>query len=286
MSQLARYCYNDTGVPYGVLTNGARWVLFDPFLQGRPFAERIICDVDILNTDVDEARDELSLMAYASLAGLRAEIELRTTLSACWEAMWDEATELTRAVAKTLRARIGREIPALAAGLDVERVARFAGARLTSLGAGTNRGRLTTVPSRPGPPTRQHPQRGSKSPRPTESRRPGAIRKRPTRIVIGGNDRPASRAKHVLVETAEWLVGQGDIVPGSDPVTMGATRYIVSNTPRHRNDAHFASPHQLSNGLYLETNYTAAACETRARDLLERFGYAPSSEYLVVEWES
>lgn len=67
---------------------------------------------------------------------------------------------------------------------------------------------------------------------------------------------------------------------------MGATRYIVSNTPRHRNDAHFASPHQLSNGLYLETNYTAAACETRARDLLERFGYAPSSEYLVVEWES
>lgn len=292
IQQLARYCYQDTGVPYGVLTNGAQWVLFDPFLQGRPFAERVIWEIDLRAIAVQEAAAELSLIAYEAVGRLRAETDLRAALSSCWESLWADEGEIASVMASALIRRIGSERPAISAGLDPGRVLRFVAGELSS--------RQTNVPrtggarrSDPEGPPQSQPQQPKRKATPTAADAT-ARRNRPTRVAVGGHDCGGGAANKVLIETAEWLIKQGNLTAASCPIATARSRsrYIVSETPVHRNGETFrggakaTDGHQLSNGLFLETNSTGPACEKQARALLEHFGYTPSSAYLTVDWSN
>jgi len=44
--QLAKYCFGE-GMRYGVLTNGAIWILFRAFQEGTTMSERIVWKIDI-----------------------------------------------------------------------------------------------------------------------------------------------------------------------------------------------------------------------------------------------
>ena len=46
MRQLAKYCFGE-GMKYGVLTNGAIWILFRAFQEGTKMTERIVWKTDI-----------------------------------------------------------------------------------------------------------------------------------------------------------------------------------------------------------------------------------------------
>ena len=116
---------------------------------------------------------------------------------------------------------------------------------------------------------------------------------RPSRITVGGQDRGSGTGDTILIETAEWLIRQGSLIGSACPVAAPSseTRYIVSTTPAHKNGEAFkgdgkgSSGHELSNGLFLDTNLSAPECERRARSLLEEFSYTPSTRYLAVEWD-
>ncbi|MYA68768.1 restriction endonuclease subunit R, partial [Candidatus Poribacteria bacterium] len=49
-SQIANYAFN-AGVPIGVLTNGKIWYFYFSWVEGKPVAERIFCEIDIGNIE-------------------------------------------------------------------------------------------------------------------------------------------------------------------------------------------------------------------------------------------
>ena len=49
-SQIANYAFN-AGVPIGVLTNGKIWYFYFSWVEGKPVAERIFCEIDIGNLE-------------------------------------------------------------------------------------------------------------------------------------------------------------------------------------------------------------------------------------------
>ena len=84
------------------------------------------------------------------------------------------------------------------------------------------------------------------------------------------------RMKEALVITAEWLVSRGELHSGIAPIKTGKSRYLVAKTPVHRNDRNFDSANQLSNGLFLETNYSAIEYKRKVWELLEHFNHDKS----------
>jgi len=78
--------------------------------------------------------------------------------------------------------------------------------------------------------------------------------------------------KEVLLRTAEWLIKQGKLNPEDVPISAGNKRYLVNTEPIHPTGRHFISQERLSNGLYIELNYSAERTVAMARKLLEWAG--------------
>ncbi|WP_010478054.1 type I restriction enzyme HsdR N-terminal domain-containing protein [Thermococcus zilligii] len=61
LRQLAKYCFS-TGVRYGILTNGAAWIVVKAFEAGSSLGERILVSVDLLNEPPMKAALKISLL--------------------------------------------------------------------------------------------------------------------------------------------------------------------------------------------------------------------------------
>jgi hypothetical protein len=88
-------------------------------------------------------------------------------------------------------------------------------------------------------------------------------------------------SNEILVNTANWLVTRGTLKASDCPVGMGPKRNLVNTQPKHKYGDAFRQAKKLSNGLWIETHYSAADCIHNARRLLQRFGC--SADTLVIE---
>jgi predicted type IV restriction endonuclease len=81
LRQLARYCFS-RGVRYGILTNGASWIVLRAFAEGTTLRERILLTVDLESEPLERAVLKLSLLSkdrieeVERLASLLKAIEL------------------------------------------------------------------------------------------------------------------------------------------------------------------------------------------------------------------
>ncbi len=62
LRQLARYCFN-TGVRYGILTNGAVWIAVKAFEEGSSLWDRVLLAVDVENEPLERSVLKLSLLS-------------------------------------------------------------------------------------------------------------------------------------------------------------------------------------------------------------------------------
>ncbi|NJE02953.1 type I restriction enzyme HsdR N-terminal domain-containing protein [Thermococcus sp. MV11] len=62
LRQLARYCFN-SGVRYGVLTNGAVWIAVKAFEEGSRLRDRVLFTADLENEPLEKAVLKLSLLS-------------------------------------------------------------------------------------------------------------------------------------------------------------------------------------------------------------------------------
>lgn len=97
-------------------------------------------------------------------------------------------------------------------------------------------------------------------------------RNKPFKIVIENDEIEVKHYKDILVEAAEWLIKKQKLSPNEMPVVFGR-RYLVNREPKHE-QGEFKAPLKLSNGLYLETHYSADYCIKAAKFLLDKYGYA------------
>ena len=105
----------------------------------------------------------------------------------------------------------------------------------------------------------------------------------------------------LLSETVEWLIHQGSIAKDTSVVTIGSAasglfiyvvrnvtalnresagkttgRYLIHVTPKHPSSQEFMNRTQLSNGLYLERNWSSKSIAQLCRLLVEKFGQDPA----------
>ena len=69
LRQLARYCFN-SGVRYGILTNGAVWMVIKAFEEGSSLRDRVLVRVNIEEEPVEKSTLKLSLLSKRNIAEL------------------------------------------------------------------------------------------------------------------------------------------------------------------------------------------------------------------------
>ena len=86
----------------------------------------------------------------------------------------------------------------------------------------------------------------------------------------------------VLGEIADYLARNGLLKSGDCPLTTGTTtnRYLVNTSPMYFDGTKFHNQRRLSNGLYLDTGFSAHDCVRFGRYLLEHFDQDPSQVWL------
>ncbi|WP_460041826.1 type I restriction enzyme HsdR N-terminal domain-containing protein [Thermococcus atlanticus] len=80
LRQLGRYCFN-TGVRYGILTNGAVWIVLRAFEEGSRLSDRILLKVNLENEPLERSTLKLSLLSKARIR----EIEKLSALLKAFE---------------------------------------------------------------------------------------------------------------------------------------------------------------------------------------------------------
>ena len=83
LRQLARYCFN-SGVKYGILTNGAVWIAIKAFEEGSSLRDRMLVSTDLLSEPVERTALKLSLLSKSRIAEIKRErVSGVTTYSKC-----------------------------------------------------------------------------------------------------------------------------------------------------------------------------------------------------------
>ncbi|NJE47245.1 restriction endonuclease [Thermococcus sp. GR7] len=66
LRQLARYCFN-SGVRYGILTNGAMWIAVKAFEEGSRLRDRVLLTVNVEEEPVEKAVLKLSILSKSRI---------------------------------------------------------------------------------------------------------------------------------------------------------------------------------------------------------------------------
>ncbi|ASJ09276.1 restriction endonuclease [Thermococcus siculi] len=69
LRQLARYCFN-SGVKYGILTNGAVWIAVKAFEEGSSLKDRILLVVNLVEESPDRAALKLSFLSKSRITDI------------------------------------------------------------------------------------------------------------------------------------------------------------------------------------------------------------------------
>lgn len=62
--------------------------------------------------------------------------------------------------------------------------------------------------------------------------------------------------KELLIKTAEYLFENNLLYKSDLPIDTGVNRYLISKEPLHKH-REFIKPEELSNGAYIETNWSS-----------------------------
>ena len=95
-------------------------------------------------------------------------------------------------------------------------------------------------------------------------------------------ERDIRRWNRILWEIAQYLVDKGYLTPENCPIRAGlqAKNFLVHTQPRNLSGRAFHSYRSLSNGLYLETGFSAKNTISVSKFLLEHFGQDPAQVWL------
>jgi len=244
--QLAKYCFGE-GMRYGVLTNGAIWILFRAFQEGTTMSERIVWKTDIESDELTASIRRLNTISKNNIDNIEKLIKKLQILDEIWQSLIDEPEEIIKGLIPVFERLIKEGYPDYE--FDSMEIEDFLKERIKELI--TPMEEIEYVP-------------------PPES----AIWEggQPRRMKIGSDVFEIRNSYEILTNTAEWLIRKGKLRRSDCPIKIGRKRYLINIVPKH---AHrdFINPKQLSNGLYVEINVSRTQAITSARRLLERFGY-------------
>ncbi len=242
--QLAKYCFGE-GMKYGVLTNGAIWILFRAFQEGTTISERIVWKTDIESDELTASIRRLGTISKDNIDNIDRLIKKFTILDDIWRSLLEKPEEFVRALIPVIEKLIKERYPDYE--FDALEIQNFLKERIKELIART---KVSPAPQ-PKPP----------------------VEGQPRRMKIGNDVFEIKYSYEILINTAEWLIKKGKLKRSDCPIQIGRKRYLINTEPKHKYGDKFRAPKQLSNGLYIEVHYSASMCESNAKRLLEWFGF-------------
>jgi hypothetical protein len=248
--QLANYCFGE-GMEYGVLTNGSIWVLFRAFQKNTTMSERVVWKTDIENDDIAATVRRLNTISKENIGDIETLIKKLPILDDIWQSLRDEPKDLVKGFIPVFENLIRERHPGYK--FPISEIEDFVKERVKELIS----------------PTAEDTDTESS---PLDTTTGGGTH--PREMKIGTDTYQVKNWYEILVNTAEWLVRKGKLKREDCPIPSGHRWNLVNTQPKHRDGRKdFISPRKLSNGLYIETSYSAANCIIKAQGLLEKYRY-------------
>ncbi len=243
---------NFSNVAYAGLTDGDQWVLYRVFDQ-KPLEDRLVLDLSIVNLPAHESALKLLLLWHPNLSSGQP-IEASEPIVGT-EGPDSAATSLHESTGYSIGSVPRTEPTRLANAAPVQTPEQSVpGARIPNW-----------IPL-----THLVAEKGSKY--------PPMVRfpEEPEQDIRGW--------KYLLIEVAEWLVRMNALTREHGIVTANRRlgHCTVNLEPRHLNGIDFKNPKRLSNGLYLDVNFSASDCVKHSRAVIEHCRRDPAQVHVQV----
>lgn len=256
--QLAKYSFGE-GTKYGVLTNGAVWMLIRSFEEGTPLTKRIVWKTDLENEERTAIIRKIMTISKSNIENIEVLVKKAQILDEIWQSLLDEPEEMIKGLIPVVKSIISQGYP------DYQ----FEDTEIEDL----LKERVKEIIS--GPSEEKTP---SETPIESIPWRDG----RPRKMKLKGEVFELRNSFKILVNTANWLIKNGKLKPSDCPVGIGGgKRYLINKEPKHKYGDDFRAHKKLSNGLWIETSYSTAGAINSAKRLLEKFGVSP--DILMIE---
>ena len=256
--QLAKYSFSE-GTKYGVLTNGAVWILIRSFEEGTTLTERIVWKTDLENEELPAVSRKLTTISKTNIEQIEVLVKKVQILDEIWQSLSDEPEEMIKGLMPVVKSLISQGYP------DYQ----FEDAEIEDL----LKERIKEIIS--GPSEEETPSETPIEPISWKG-------ESPRKMKLKGEVFELRNSFEILVNTANWLIKNGKLKPSDCPVGIGrGKRNLINKEPKHKYGDDFRAPKKLSNGLWIETHYSTAGCINYAKRLLEKFGF--SSDILTIE---
>lgn len=259
--QLLQYAFQ-AGVRLALLTNGREWWFYLPLEEG-PWQQRKFAVVDLL--EEESARTGKAFFQF--LKKTRIHDGSAYDLA---KKMYDEAKERER-----IESELPRVIAELVSSPSPEIVALFQSQAQADLGVlppeDLVRQALAQIHRPPNEPETLEPALESPGTHATaqdDLPPPGA---HVESVTIESDQIEVRHWKQVLVETANWAIRRGYQLPVGDRAGRSRSPLLTDSPGGLR------MPERLSDGHYIETNYSARSCVQYARWLLKQLGAPPDT---------
>lgn len=258
MRQLARYSFGE-GTKYGLLTNGAVWMLIRSFEEGTTLTERAVWKADLENEELPSVSRKLATISRSDVEQIEVLVKKVQILDEIWQSLLDEPGQMIKSLVPLVKSTIADVYPDYQfQDTEIEDLLRE---RMNEIATASQEG---VVPAGTDVESSAWPKGES-----------------PQKMKLAGEVFELRNSYEIMVNTANWLIKRGTLKASDCPVSMGYKRYLVNTQPKHKYEDDFSAPKKLSNGLWIETKLSTAACINNARRLLERFSY--SRDTLVIE---
>jgi hypothetical protein len=248
VKQLAKYCFGE-GMKYGVLTNGAVWILFNAFQEGTTMADRVLWKVDIEGDELTSSIKRLNIISKGNVENVETLVRKLQILDEIWESLLEEPKEIIKGLIPVFDGLIKEGYPNYE--FQPSDIEDFIRERVREL--------LTSA--------------SSITPGLSDEPVVWQSSERQGKMKIGGEVFDIRNSFDILVNTGNWLIQKGKLKKSDCPVSAGYKRNLIHIEPKHKYGDNFMCPKQLSNGLWMETKYSNAGSINSARRLLERYGF-------------
>jgi hypothetical protein len=252
LQQLANYSFNE-GTKYGVLTNGAVWILIRTFEEGTTLRERIIWEADLENEELSAAYRKILTLSKTNIENIEVLVKKAQILDEIWQSLLNEPEEIIKGLMPVVKSMISQGYKDYQ--FEDAEIESLLEEKIKEIIPGqSEEGALTEVPVEFVPW-----QKGV-----------------PRKMKLGDKVFELHNSFEILVNTANWLIDSGKMKPSDCPVKVGrGKRNLINNQPKHEDGSDFRAPKKLLGELWIETNYSTADCINYAKRLLQKFG-APS----------
>ena len=108
--QLAKYSFSE-GTKYGVLTNGAVWILIKSFEEGTTLTERIVWKADLENEELIAVSRKIITISKTNIEHIEVLVKKVQILDEIWQSLLDEPEGMIKGLMPVVKSLIDQGYP-------------------------------------------------------------------------------------------------------------------------------------------------------------------------------